>query len=63
MGLPTYAKKVTVLQDNDQGMILVLVDEKPVYEGNVWDFNLGIWINIMQNAGITVEEKEYDYED
>lgn len=62
MGLPVYAKKVTVLLDNDTDMVKIEVEGNPVFEGNTWDLNLGVWINIMQNASVDVEEKEYAYE-
>lgn len=63
MGLPVYAKKVTVLLDTETGMVKIEVEGKPVFEGNTWDLNLGEWISIMKNAAVDVEEKEYDYED
>lgn len=53
---------VTVLTDDDQEMITILVDGKEAFVGNFWDLSTDIWISIMWKAGVTVTEGTYTYE-
>lgn len=53
---------VTVLTDEDQEMITILVDGKEVFVGNFWDLSTDVWIGVMWKAGLTVTEGTFNYE-
>ena len=55
--------KVTIRRDENCEMMQILVDGKLVFEGNFWDFSLDqTLVSVLESAGATVHEEDYDYE-
>lgn len=48
---------VKVIRNYDSEMIEVHINGELNRVGNFWDFDADDWIDIMQKAGVTVEEE------
>lgn len=53
---------VTISTDESCEMLRISVDCTPVFEGNYWDFDRDVMVEILSLAGVTCEEDTYEYE-
>lgn len=53
---------VTISSDTDCEMVRISVDGSKVFEGNDWEFDLGVLGEILAKAGVSCEEDTYEYE-
>lgn len=56
-------KLVEVFVDDDSEMIRIDIDGKSNFEGNFWDIDRWVWLDIMEKAGLKVDEYSYQYDD
>lgn len=56
-------KLVEIFVDDDSEVIRIDIDGKSEFEGNFWDIYRDGWIEIMQKAGLKVDEYSYQYYD
>lgn len=54
---------VTIQTDESCEMLRISVNDKLVFEGNFWDFNIHSTLpSVLTAAGLEVKEEGYDYE-
>ena len=55
--------EVVIRRDEDSEMMEILVDGKPVFEGNFWDFSIDHTLpSLLEDTGVTVVVEGYEYE-
>ena len=53
--------EITIQKDDEAEMMCVFVGDVCVFEGNFWDMNDDIWIELIRSANVSVLEEVYHY--